>query len=40
MNIWTHNDPGAYWNDVEFFENLGFQSVYSPFSTVLAQGAW
>lgn len=31
MNIWTHNDPGAYWNDVEFFENLGFQSVYSPF---------
>ncbi len=31
MNIWTHNDPGEYWNDVDFFEEKGFQTVYSPF---------
>ncbi len=31
MNIWTHNDPGSYWNDIEFFEDKGFQTVYSPF---------
>ncbi len=30
MNIWTHNDPGACWRDPEFFENKGFQTVYSP----------
>jgi glycosyl hydrolase family 20 len=30
MNIWTHNDPGTYWNDPEFFESKGFQTVYSP----------
>lgn len=31
MNIWTHNDIGEYWHDVEFFEDKGFQTVYSPF---------
>ncbi len=31
MNIWTHNDPGEYWNDVDFFENKGYETVYSPF---------
>lgn len=30
MNIWTHNDPGTYWHDPEFFESRGFQTVYSP----------
>lgn len=31
INIWTHNDPGEYWHDVDFFEDKGFQTVYSPF---------
>ena len=31
MNIWTHNDPGQHWADVDFFQNKGFQTVYSPF---------
>lgn len=31
MNIWTHNDPGEYWHDVDFFEEKGYQTVYSPF---------
>ena len=31
MNIWTHNDPGSYWNDIDFFENKGFQTIYSPY---------
>lgn len=31
MNLWTHNDPGVHWPDVEFFERRGFQTIYSPF---------
>ena len=31
MNIWTHNDPGQHWPDVEFFQDKGFQTIYSPF---------
>jgi hypothetical protein len=31
MNLWTHNDPGVHWPDVEFFESRGFQTIYSPF---------
>ena len=31
MNLWTHNDPGVYWADVEFFQSRGFQTIYSPF---------
>ena len=31
MNLWTHNDPGAHWADVDFFESRGFQTIYSPF---------
>ena len=31
MNIWTHNDPGKKWQDVDFFEDKGFKTVYSPF---------
>jgi hypothetical protein len=31
MNLWTHNDPGVHWADVEFFEGRGFQTIYSPF---------
>lgn len=31
MNVWTHNDPGEYWPDAEFFEERGFKTVYSPF---------
>jgi hypothetical protein len=32
MNIWTHNDIGnGEWGDVDFFEGLGFETVYSPF---------
>ena len=31
MNIWTHNNPGRKWQDAAFFENKGFQTVYSPF---------
>jgi hypothetical protein len=31
MNLWTHNDPGQHWHDVEFFESKGFQTIYSPF---------
>lgn len=31
INIWTHNDPGEYWYDIDFFESKGFQTVYSPF---------
>ena len=32
MNIWTHNDPGEYWNDIEYFESRGYETVYSPFN--------
>ena len=31
MNIWTHNDPGQHWPDVDFFQSRGFQVIYSPF---------
>ena len=31
MNIWTHNDPGEYWNDIDFFQDKGYETVYSPF---------
>ncbi len=31
MNIWTHNDPGEYWHDIDYFEDKGFETVYSPF---------
>jgi len=31
MNIWTHNDPGQHWTDVDFFQDKGFQTIYSPF---------
>lgn len=31
INVWTHNDIGDYWADVDFFESRGYQTVYSPF---------
>lgn len=31
INIWTHNDPGKNWQDAAFFEDKGFETVYSPF---------
>ncbi len=31
MNVWTHNDPGSCWPDVDFFQGKGFETVYSPF---------
>ena len=32
MNVWTHNDiGGTKWQDVPFFEDKGFETVYSPF---------
>jgi len=31
MNVWTHNDPGACWPDVDFFQGKGFETIYSPF---------
>lgn len=31
INIWTHNDPGRKWQDVNYFEDKGFETVYSPF---------
>ncbi|MBE7049438.1 MAG: hypothetical protein E7394_01555 [Ruminococcaceae bacterium] len=32
MNVWTHNDIGeTEWQDVPFFENKGFETIYSPF---------
>ncbi len=31
MDVWTHNDPGEYWHDIDFFEDKGYQTVYSPF---------
>lgn len=32
MNVWTHNDIGeTKWQDVPFFEDKGFQTIYSPF---------
>lgn len=31
MNLWTHNDPGEYWKDIDFFQDKGYETVYSPF---------
>lgn len=31
INIWTHNNPGKRWQDATFFEERGFETVYSPF---------
>lgn len=31
INLWTHNDIGTQWADVDFFESRGFETVYSPF---------
>lgn len=32
MNVWTHKDIGEMkWADVPFFENRGYETVYSPF---------
>jgi len=31
IDVWTHNDPGEYWYDVDFFEGKGYETVYSPF---------
>ncbi len=31
INIWTHNNPGKKWLDAAFFEDRGFETVYSPF---------
>lgn len=39
MNIWTHNDPGNYWNDIDFFEDKGFQTIYSPFFNKAGAGS-
>ena len=36
MDIWTHNDPGKKWHDVDFFEGKGFKTVYSPFMTYMS----
>lgn len=30
MNVWTHENPGEGWRDPEFFEDRGFDTVYSP----------
>ena len=39
INIWTHNDPGNYWNDIDFFESKGFQTIYSPFFNKAGAGS-
>ena len=31
INIWTHNDVGTQWADVDFFQSRGFETIYSPF---------
>lgn len=31
INIWTHNDVGSHWADIDYFESRGFQTIYSPF---------
>ncbi len=31
INIWTHNNPGKNWQDAAYFEDKGFETVYSPF---------
>ncbi|MDY4581567.1 MAG: hypothetical protein SPD81_01755 [Candidatus Faecousia sp.] len=39
MNIWTHNDPGDYWADIDFFESKGFQTIYAPFFNKAGAGS-
>ena len=39
MNIWTHNDPGDYWADINFFEDKGFQTIYAPFFNKAGAGS-
>ncbi len=31
INIWTHNDVGEYWADIDYFESRGYETIYSPF---------
>lgn len=31
LNLWTHDNPGSRWLDPEYFEEKGFETVYSPF---------
>ena len=31
IDIWTHNDVGSHWADIDYFESRGFQTIYSPF---------
>ena len=31
LNLWTHDNPGNKWLDPEYFEEKGFETVYSPF---------
>ena len=31
INIWTHDNPGKKWQDAAFFEDKGFETIYSPF---------
>lgn len=32
MDVWTHNDIGdGDWDDIGFFEDKGFETIYSPF---------
>lgn len=31
INIWTHNDVGSHWADIDYFESRGYETIYSPF---------
>lgn len=31
INVWTHNDVGDHWADIDYFQSRGFETVYSPF---------
>lgn len=31
INIWTHNDVGNHWADIDYFQSRGFETIYSPF---------
>ena len=31
INIWTHNDVGTHWADIDYFESRGYETIYSPF---------
>ena len=35
----THNDPGDYWADIDFFESKGFQTIYAPFFNKAGAGS-